>query len=133
MLTRRGLITGLVALVAAPAVVRTPGLLMPVKGFANTTGWVHTRIGAWKKGDMSEWLYVRSETDVLAWAKTLPPEELFCGASVFSKPTFGDNSVKRYNVNCGSVRPNNDRLIDAGAQHWPMDRRLALGRRALAA
>jgi hypothetical protein len=39
MLSRRGLITGLVALVAAPAVIRTPGLLMPVRNIA-ATGWV---------------------------------------------------------------------------------------------
>lgn len=39
MLSRRGLITGLVALVAAPAVIRTPGLLMPVRNIA-VTGWV---------------------------------------------------------------------------------------------
>ena len=31
MITRRGLVTGLLALVAAPAIIRTPGLLMPVR------------------------------------------------------------------------------------------------------
>jgi hypothetical protein len=31
MISRRGLITGLIALVAAPAIIRTPGLLMPVR------------------------------------------------------------------------------------------------------
>ena len=39
MLSRRSLLTGLGALVAAPAVIRTPGLLMPVRTIA-TTGWV---------------------------------------------------------------------------------------------
>ena len=39
MHTRRGLITGLAALVAAPAVIRTPELLMPVRTIA-ATGWV---------------------------------------------------------------------------------------------
>jgi hypothetical protein len=31
MMRRRGLIAGLGALLAAPAIIRTPGLLMPVK------------------------------------------------------------------------------------------------------
>jgi hypothetical protein len=32
MQSRRGFVTGLIALVAAPAVIRSPGLLMPVRG-----------------------------------------------------------------------------------------------------
>jgi len=31
MITRRGLVGGLLALVATPAIIRTPGLLMPVR------------------------------------------------------------------------------------------------------
>ena len=32
-LSRRGMIGGLAAVIAAPAVIRTPGLLMPIKPF----------------------------------------------------------------------------------------------------
>ncbi len=31
MITRRGVVSGLIGLLAAPAIVRTPGLLMPVR------------------------------------------------------------------------------------------------------
>jgi hypothetical protein len=49
MISRRGLITGLIALVAAPAIIRTPGLLMPIRPlilpdmttlYVNRTSWI---------------------------------------------------------------------------------------------
>ena len=120
MLTRRGLITGLVALVAAPAVIRTPGLLMPVRGFENASGWIQIRHGAWKKGDMAEWLYVHDASDVISWAEKEPQDEIICTMTVFDKPTFSDNPKRRAYVNCEAVRPNNAALIAAGGQFKPI-------------
>ena len=39
-LQRRGFLTGLAAALAAPAIIRTPGLLMPVKRLAVIAPWV---------------------------------------------------------------------------------------------
>jgi hypothetical protein len=39
-LSRRGLLGGLVAALAAPAIIRTPGLLMPVKRIMLPNEWV---------------------------------------------------------------------------------------------
>lgn len=45
MISRRALITGFASLIAAPAVIRTPGLLMPVKAF--DAGWRELGTAYW--------------------------------------------------------------------------------------
>ena len=48
LLKRRGLLTGMAALFAAPAIIRTPGLLMPVKAakaeMVRMPGWAYFRV-----------------------------------------------------------------------------------------
>ena len=72
MISRRGLITGLIALVAAPAIIRTPGLLMPIKGIQIIIpdDWEHyTSQFKWNRGLIAEdWKYaIRISLPQQAW------------------------------------------------------------------
>lgn len=44
-ITRRGLLTGIIAAAAAPAIIRTPGLLMPIRPLIPTwDGWLNIKV-----------------------------------------------------------------------------------------
>lgn len=49
MIARRSFLLGLGSLVAAPAVIRTAGLLMPVRSWLPETLWRQTILGALSK------------------------------------------------------------------------------------
>lgn len=76
MTTRRSFLTGLASLVAAPAVITTPGMLMPVKALPKVWKPCTVTLAAMPFGHPHyEWL-VNFAGEVLTAYNELPPERV---------------------------------------------------------
>lgn len=75
-LTRRGLLTGLAVALFAPAIIRTPGLLMPVSPLSLDEDWrtaLMIENQSWIPGATETWLIVRTLAHVVPPARRQTP------------------------------------------------------------